>query len=84
MIKLEKKSLRKLAKLTIFFRMKREKQTTISLVTQLLKELVEAAKVLVDLILHLSQIFLRTFLAILVEEAPQEDLVTEEMILDTM
>ena len=56
----------------------------ISLVTQLLKELVEAAKVLVDLILHLSQIFLRTFLAILVEEAPQEDRVTEEMILDTM
>ena len=63
---------------------KEKSLTMISLVMPLLKELVEAVKVLVDLILHLFLIFLRTFLATLVEEAPLEDQVIEETILDTM
>ena len=52
----------------------------ISSVMLLLKEVVVADKDLVDLIHHLFQIFLRTFLVILVEVVPLEGQVIEEMI----
>ena len=76
MTNLQKKNLRKQAKLTIFFQTKREKQTTISLVTLLLKVELEEVKVLVVLIHLLFQIYLKTFSVILVEEDQVEDLAT--------
>ena len=60
--------------------MKREKQTTISLVTRLLKELEEVVKVLEVLIHRLFLIFSKIFLVILVEAVLVEDQVIEEMI----
>ena len=65
----------------MYYRMKREKQTMISLATQLLKVEV-AAKDLEDLILipHHSQTYLKIFLETLVQEDLQEDLVIEETI----
>ena len=77
MTKLQKKNSRKLAKLTISFQMKREKRTTISLVMLLLKAEVEAVKVLVVSIHPLFQIYLKTFLVILVAVGLVEDLVIE-------
>ena len=74
MTNLQKKNLRKQAKLTIFFQTKREKQTTISLVTLPLKVEVVAVKVLAVSILPLSQIYSKTFSVILVEEDLVEDL----------
>jgi len=62
----------------------REKLIMISLAMQPLKEVVVEDKVLVVLILLPSQIFLKTFLVILVEEVPQEDLAIEVMTLDMM
>ena len=79
MTKLQRKSLKKLARLTIFFLMKKEKQITISLVMLLSKELVGAVKVLEVLILHLSQIFLKIFLVTLVEVVLVEDQAIVEM-----
>ena len=58
--------------------MKREKQITINSATQPLREVVEI-KASVDLIHLPFQIFLKTSSAILVEVAPLEDLVIEEM-----
>ena len=60
----------------------REKLITINLVTQLLRVLVEVvdSKVSVDSIVHLFQIFLRTFSVILEEGARPEDQAIEEMI----
>ena len=78
--KLQKKNLKRLVRLITFFQMKREKLITISSVTLLLKGVVEVAKVLVVLIHHLFQIFLRTSLVILVVVVPLEDQVIEEMI----
>ena len=60
--------------------MKREKQTTISLVTRLLKELDEVVKVLEVLIHRLFLIFSKIFLVILVEAVLVEDQVIEGMI----
>ena len=60
--------------------MKREKQTTISLVTRLLKELEEVVKDLEVLIHRLFLIFLKIFLVILVEAVLVEDQVIEGMI----
>ena len=77
MTKLQKKNLRKLAKLTISFQMKREKRTTISLVMLLLRAVVEAVKVLVVSIHLLFQIYLKIFLVILVAEDQVEDLAIE-------
>ena len=65
-------------KLITYSPMIKEKQTMISLVTQLLKAAADF-KVLVDLIVPLSLTFLRIFLATLVEGL-QEEQVTEEMI----
>ena len=68
-------------RLITFSQMKREKLIMTSLVTQLLKVVVVEAvfKVLEDLIVPLSQIFLRISLVIL-EVALQEDRAIEEMI----
>ena len=52
----------------------------ISLVMQPLKELELEGKDLVDLILLLFQIFLKTFLGILMVELTLEDLIIEETI----
>ena len=57
--------------------MKREKQITINLVMLLLKAEVEAVKVLVVSIHLLFQIYLKTFLVILVAEDQVEDLAIE-------
>ena len=64
---------------TIFFLMKREKQITINLVMLLLKVEAEVVKVLVVSIHHLSQIYSKTFLVILVVEDQVEDLAIEVM-----
>ena len=84
MIKPQRKNLKKLAKLIIFSLMKREKLTTINLVTQLLRELAVEDKVLEDSIHLLSQIFLKTSLVTLVEVVPLGDQAIEGMTLDTM
>ena len=57
--------------------MKREKQTTINLVMQLLRVEAEVVKVLVVSIHHLSQIYLKTFLVILVVADQVGDLTIE-------
>ena len=57
----------------------REKRTKINLVMRLLKVVVVDFKALVDLIARLFQIFLKIFLATLVE-VPQEEQATEETI----
>ena len=75
-----KKNLKKLAKLIIFFQMKREKLITINSVTPLLKVVEVVVKVLVVSTRPLFQIFLRTFSVILVEVVQLEGRVIEEMI----
>ena len=69
-------------KLITYSLMIRGKPTTINLVMQLLKVLVEVVdfKVSVDSIVHLFPIFLRTFLVISVEVDQPEGLAIEEMI----
>ena len=78
--KTSEENLKKLAKLTIFFRTRREKPIMISLGMPLLKELVEVVKVSADLILHPFQIFLKIFLVTSVEEDLVGDQVIVEMI----
>ena len=77
MTKIPKKNLKRLVKLIIFFQMKREKQTTISLVTLLLKVEVEAVKVLVVSIHLLFQIYLKTFSVILEEDLLEKQVIEE-------
>ena len=80
MIKLQKKSLKKLAKPIIFSPTIREKQIMINLATQHLKVVVaEVSKVSEVLIVLHSQIFSKIFLATS-EVVLQEELVTEETI----
>ena len=80
MTKLLRKNLKKLVKHITSFLMKREKRTTINLAMLPLKELAEVVKDLEDLTLLPFQIFLKIFLAILVEVVPQEDQAIEETI----
>ena len=56
----------------------REKQTTINSATQPLREVVAEVKASVDLIRPPFQIFLKTFLVILVGAVPLEDQAIEE------
>ena len=79
MTKLQKKNLKKLVRHITFFQMKKEKQIMTNLATPLLRVAEVVVKVLVGLIRHPFQIFLRTSSVILVVVL-LEDQAIEEMI----